>query len=172
MLSENIKAIRTEKGLSQSEVADRLHVVRQTVSKWEKGLSVPDAEMLIQLSKVLETPVSTLLDESKIESETDDLKTLAKELELINFTLAQKKAVQRKLIYGALFTLCAVLIVTLIVLAKMNSPYLNWDYSDPETAVVGVMFHGFEWVFVRTAPFVLILLLLAIFLMYRKHPTA
>ena len=61
MLNENIRAIRKVKGLSQEELALRLHVVRQTVSKWEQGLSVPDADLLIALSEALETPVSTLL---------------------------------------------------------------------------------------------------------------
>ena len=60
MLNENMKTIRKSKGLSQQELAVRLNIVRQTVSKWEQGLSVPDSDMLISLSKVLETPVSTL----------------------------------------------------------------------------------------------------------------
>ena len=64
MLSENIKTIRKSMGLSQEELAVRLHVVRQTISKWETGLSVPDAELLIALSEILETPVSTLLGET------------------------------------------------------------------------------------------------------------
>ena len=64
MLSENIKAIRKSKGLSQQELAIKLNVVRQTISKWEQGLSVPDSDMLISLSEVLETPVSTLLGET------------------------------------------------------------------------------------------------------------
>ena len=53
MLSENIKTIRKSKGLSQEELAVKVNVVRQTVSKWEKGLSVPDSEMLISLSLCL-----------------------------------------------------------------------------------------------------------------------
>ena len=61
MLNENIKAIRKSKGLSQQDLADKLNVVRQTISKWEQGLSVPDADMLISLSGAFETPVSTLL---------------------------------------------------------------------------------------------------------------
>ena len=68
MLSENIKTIRKSKGLSQEELAVKVNVVRQTVSKWEKGLSVPDSEMLISLSEALETPVSTLLGETVIEA--------------------------------------------------------------------------------------------------------
>ena len=63
MLSENIKAVRKSKGLSQAELAVRLNVVRQTISKWEQGLSVPDSDMLISISEALETPVSVLLGE-------------------------------------------------------------------------------------------------------------
>ena len=43
MLNENIRNLRKQKGLSQEELANRIHVVRQTVSKWESGLSVPDS---------------------------------------------------------------------------------------------------------------------------------
>ena len=64
MLNENIKAIRKSKGLSQQDLADKLNVVRQTISKWEQGLSVPDSDLLIVLSEALETPVSTLLGET------------------------------------------------------------------------------------------------------------
>lgn len=60
MLSQNLKTIRKSKGLSQQELAVKLNVVRQTISKWEQGLSVPDSEMLISISEVLETPVSNL----------------------------------------------------------------------------------------------------------------
>ena len=57
MLNENIKALRKSKGLSQQELATKLNVVRQTISKWEQGLSVPDSDLLIALSEALETPV-------------------------------------------------------------------------------------------------------------------
>lgn len=66
MFGENLKKLRKEKGLSQQEVALRLHVVRQTVSKWEQGLSVPDADLLVKLADVLETDVSHLLCEEAI----------------------------------------------------------------------------------------------------------
>ena len=71
MLNENIRAIRKSKGLSQQELAVKLNVVRQTVSKWETGLSVPDSDMLLVLSAVLETPVSTLLGETVAPAEPD-----------------------------------------------------------------------------------------------------
>ena len=98
MLNENIKAIRKSKGLSQQELAVKLNVVRQTVSKWEQGLSVPDSDMLISISEVLETPVSTLLGETVIETEVDTLKAIAEKLEVINLQLAQRKTTRRKII--------------------------------------------------------------------------
>lgn len=62
MLNENIKNLRKSRGMTQEELAVRLNVVRQTVSKWEKGLSVPDAEMLQKIAEVLDTSVTELLD--------------------------------------------------------------------------------------------------------------
>ena len=67
MFSENLKALRKQKGFSQEELATRLHVARQTISKWEKNLSVPDADTLICLAEILEVSVSELLGE-KIEN--------------------------------------------------------------------------------------------------------
>ena len=68
MFQDNLKALRKRKGITQEELATRLNVVRQTVSKWKKGLSVPDSELLIKLAEILEVPVSRLLG-SKIEAE-------------------------------------------------------------------------------------------------------
>ena len=156
MLNENIKAIRKSKGLSQEELAIKLNVVRQTISKWEKGLSVPDSDMLLSISEVLETPVSTLLGETVIESKVDDLKAISEKLEIINLQLAQRKTMRRKMLHWLLISVCAVIVTISAVLIALNSPYLGWDYSDPETAVVGVAFHAFEWLFVRLAPIILI----------------
>ena len=144
MLSENIRAIRKSKGLSQEELAIKLNVVRQTISKWEQGLSVPDADMLISLSEAFETPVSTLLGETVMESEVDDLKAISEKLEIVNLQLAQRKTTRRKTLHWLLISLCAVIVLIFAVLIALNSPYLGWDYSDPETAVVGVAFHAFE----------------------------
>lgn len=156
MLNENIKAIRKSKGLSQEELAVKLNVVRQTISKWEQGLSVPDADMLISISEVFETPVSTLLGETVVETRADDLKVISEKLEVINLQLAHRKATRRKAIHWLFIALCAVIVAISAVLIVFNSPYLGWDYSDPETAVVGVVFHAFEWLFVRIAPLALI----------------
>jgi len=168
MLSENIKAIRKSKGLSQEELAIKLNVVRQTISKWEKGLSVPDSDMLITVSEVLETPVSTLLGETVTEPKADDLKAICEKLEIINSQLAQRKIAKQDMVYWLLISLCAVLVIISAVLIAINSSYLGWNYSDPETAVFGAAFHIFEWLFVRFAPILLIGAILGIFLTRKK----
>lgn len=156
MINENIKAIRKSKGLSQAELAIKLNVVRQTISKWEQGLSVPDADMLLSISEALDTPVSTLLGETVVEREADDLRAISEKLEVINLQLAHGKAMRQKVIHWFFISLCAAIVVIFAVLIVFNSPYLGWDYTHPETAVAGVMFHAFEWLFVRIAPFVLV----------------
>ena len=164
MLHENIKAIRTSKGLSQQELAVKLNVVRQTISKWEQGLSVPDADLLIALSDALETPVSTLLSETVVETETDGLKAISEKLEVINLQLAQRKTTRRKLLHWVLIGWCVLIAVLFVLLFFLKSPYLGWDYTDPETAVLGVAFHSLEWLFVRVAPLVLLGGIVGIFL--------
>jgi len=168
MLNENIKAIRKSKGLSQEELAVKLNVVRQTISKWEKGLSVPDSDMLLSLSEALDTPVSTLLGETVIETKADDLKAISEKLEIINLQLAQRKMMRRKMSHWLLISVCAVIVTICAVLLALPSPYLGWDYSDPETAVAGAAFHAFEWLFVRLAPIVLIGAVAGIFLTRKK----
>ncbi len=169
MLNENIKAIRKSKGLSQQELAVKLNIVRQTVSKWEQGLSVPDSDMLISLSEALETPVSTLLGETVIETEIDTLKAISEKLEVINLQLARRKTMRRKIIHCSLISLCAIIVVVSAILFSLESSYLGWDYSKPETAVLGVAFHSFEWLFVRLAPIILVGAIIAIFLTWKKE---
>lgn len=168
MLSENIKTARKSKGLSQEELAVKLNVVRQTISKWEQGLSVPDSGMLIALSDALATPVSALLGEFAVRAEADDLKAIAEKLEIINLQLARQKAARRKTLRWLLIALCAVTVIIAAALVLLNSPYLGWNYSDPETAVAGAAFHAFEWLFVRLAPIILISTVIGIVLTRNK----
>lgn len=168
MLSENMKAIRKSKGLSQQELAVKLNVVRQTVSKWEQGLSVPDSDLLISISEALETPVSTLLGETVVETEVDSLKAISEKLEVINLQLAQKKITRRKKIHWLLISLCAIITMLFTALVILNSPYLGWDYSAPETMVLGVAFHSLEWLFVRVAPILFVIAIIGIFLTRKK----
>ncbi len=168
MLSENIKAIRKSKGLSQEELAVKLNVVRQTVSKWEQGLSVPDADMLISVSEVFETPVSTLLGETAAETRADDLRAISEKLEVINLQLARRKAAGQKALHWLFISLCALISAVFSVLILLNSSYLGWDYSSPEAAAAGVMLHAFEWLFVRTAPFAMIGAIIGVCLTRRR----
>ena len=97
MLKENIKKIRKAKGLSQEELAVKLNVVRQTISKWEKGLSVPDSEMLIRIAEELDTTVGVLLGETVEPIEKTELQVLAAKLELLNEQFAKRSETRRKI---------------------------------------------------------------------------
>ncbi len=97
MLNTNLKALRRAKGLSQEELADQLHIVRQTVSKWEKGWSVPDAAMLIALAEALDTTFSDLLgDDVPTEEERITLREVADSLAALNARLAEQQEKRRK----------------------------------------------------------------------------
>ena len=131
-------------------------------------MSVPDSDMLISISEALETPVSTLLGETVTVPKADDLKAISEKLEIINLQLARRKAERQKLLHWLLISLCAVLVTIYAALIVLNSPYLGWDYSAPETAVVGVAFHALEWLFVRVAPIIRIGAMAGIFLTQKK----
>ena len=169
MLNENIKRIRKSKGLSQEELAIKLNVVRQTVSKWENGLSVPDSSMLIMLADELDTTVSELLGEPIAEPTTDDLMILSKKLEVINLQLAKRSITKVRTIRWILISLCAVTMIIFITLASMNSSYLIWNYNDPELAVAGTIMHGFEFLFVRLAPIAFLASVVGIVVTYKKR---
>ena len=116
MLNENIKAVRKAKGLSQEELAIKLNVVWQTVSKWEQGLSFPDSDMLVSLSEALETPVSALLEENVSERKTDELKAICEKLEVINLQLVQRKTTKIAAFHCLFIALCAETVLVSAVL--------------------------------------------------------
>lgn len=118
MFSENLKTLRKQRGFSQEELATRLHVVRQTISKWEKNLSVPDADTLIRLAEILEVPVSELLGE-KIENDkiTNDV---AEQLSRINEQLAIKNRRARR-IWKIIAIVIAVFILANIIIILLNA---------------------------------------------------
>lgn len=156
MLNENIQALRKSKGLSQEELALKLNVVRQTVSKWERGLSVPDAEMLVALGETLDVPVSALLGETVAAAEPGGLQALSEKLEVLNDQFARARESKRRALHVLCIATGAATALVLLVLGAIGGSYLEWDFSNPEYAVAGTMLHGFEWVFARIAPVVLL----------------
>lgn len=171
MLNENIRTLRKAKGLSQEALAIKLSVVRQTVSKWEKGLSVPDSSMLITLADELDTSVSILLGETVSEEDwsEDNLKNISEKLEVINLQFAKRNKRKIKTIRYLLIFLCIIIVAVFIALIAMNSEYLSWDFNNSESAIAGTLLHGFEFLFVRFAPFVFIVSVIGIVLTYRKQ---
>lgn len=123
MFSENLKALRKQKGFSQEELATRLHVARQTISKWEKNLSVPDADTLIRLAEVLEVSVSELLGE-KIENEnvTSDV---AAQLSRINEQLAIKNRRSRRIWKIIAVILAVIVLVNIFIAIFFSVPNLD-----------------------------------------------
>lgn len=115
MLSENIKNLRKEKGMSQEELALKLNVVRQTVSKWEQNLSVPDSEMLVKIAEVFEVPVSRLLGETVEESDTKtELERISQKLENLNSLVAERNMRSRR-IWLTVIAVCSIIIAIVLL---------------------------------------------------------
>ncbi len=128
MLSDNIKSLRKSKGYSQEELAARLHVVRQTVSKWEKNLSVPDSGMLIKLAEVFEVSVSDLLG-SNCQIGSEETSKIAVHLERINEQLAIRNRRTKtiiKVIVGVMVGVIAVNMMLIILGSAVYSYSNTW----------------------------------------------
>lgn len=123
MFGENLKTLRKQKGFSQEELAVRLHVVRQTVSKWEKNLSVPDADTLIRLAEILEVSVSELLG-AKIENE-NAASDVAEQLSRINEQLAIKNRRSRRIWKIVAIILAAIVLINIFIAVFFSVPTLN-----------------------------------------------
>lgn len=123
MLGENIRILRKRKGYSQETLAQQLHVVRQTVSKWEKGLSVPDAQMLSRLAELLEVSVSDLLGSKVADAEEEkepDLQAIAQQLAILNEQLAASSARKKRRIKGLLLGIVAVFLLVVLILSVLT----------------------------------------------------
>lgn len=131
MFSENLKSLRKQKGLSQEELAERLHVVRQTVSKWEKGLSVPDAHLLIRIAEIFEISVSVLLGGTMEPSE--DKNIIAEKLEQLNALLAERNSRSRR-IWKTVKIILISIAATIILLMIWNISAYQSLLTDPGIA--------------------------------------
>ena len=131
MFQDNLKALRKKKGITQEELAARLNVVRQTVSKWEKGLSVPDADVLCKIADALDTDVSTLLGEEIVE-ETDK-SAVAQQLAKISEQLAMKNQRSKKIwkvVCIILFVILVFYILAIVVFSVIASENIVDNYSE------------------------------------------
>ena len=139
MLSENIKALRKEKGLSQEELAVKLNVVRQTVSKWEQNLSVPDSEMLIKIAEVFDVSVSSLLGETIEKDNTkSELAEISQKLENLNAMMAERNARSRRLLLIAVAVPLILIGLLMIVFASIIFAKLTfWVNHSNSVGIIG-----------------------------------
>lgn len=138
MLNDNIKNLRKAKGLSQDELAIKLNVVRQTISKWEKGLSVPDSEMLMTIAKELGTTVNALLGETIEPDVCSELKIIANKLEVINEHMVKQNESRRKA-WRIVFTITAIFSAAVLIIVLLGFIYFVSLTSDltASTSVIG-----------------------------------
>ena len=123
MFGENLKAMRKAKGYTQEELAIKINVVRQTVSKWEKGLSVPDADVLSQIAEVLDTKVSVLLG-GTITEETDK-DAVAEQLAKISEQLAIKNRRSKAIWKTIGMIVLAIMLLNILAVTLFRANTLN-----------------------------------------------
>ncbi len=132
MLNENIKNFRKNKGLTQEEMAIRLNVVRQTVSKWEKGYSVPDAEMLQKIAELFDTDVSKLLGSPV--AENTDVDAVAEQLARINEQLTIRNRRSRRIWKIIGITAIVIVVINLLLIILSATAFVNYTV-EAETKV-------------------------------------
>lgn len=141
MLSDNIKSLRKNKGYTQEELAARINVVRQTVSKWEKGLSVPDAEALQRLADVLEVDIKELLGSPMVSEQKND--EVVEQLARINEQLVIKNRRAHR-IWKTIGIIFAVFVGINILLAILGAVLFSANFSSSETVEMKVEEHVVE----------------------------
>ena len=133
MFSENLKAMRKSKGYTQEELAIKLNVTRQTISKWEKGLSVPDVDFLFKIADVLETNVGTLLGGAIMDEVNKD--TVAEQLAKISEQLAIKNRRSKRIWKIVGIVLLTILALNLLLAIFGMSAYTSFS-TDGKTTVI------------------------------------
>jgi putative transcriptional regulator len=134
MFGDTVKTLRKQRGFSQEELASRLHVVRQTVSRWEKNLSVPDAETLTRLAEVLEVPVAQLLGSPSSEtSPTEGTEAVVEQLVRINEQLVIRNRRSRRIWQVVAILLGAFALLTVL---KISAGVLFTADTHSDTVIV------------------------------------
>ena len=136
MLKDNLKALRKSKGLTQEEFASRLHVVRQTVSKWESGQSAPDAETLLRIGEIMDVPVSDLLGETLPSAEPDAAAVLAEKLSVVTEQLS-REAERKRRFRRAVSVAALVLVLAFALWAALTLFSLHGLAPVPESQIIG-----------------------------------
>lgn len=131
MLGDNIKALRKQKGISQEELASRIHVVRQTISKWEKNLSVPDAAMVQKIAEELDITVNELLG-GEIKQDEDRDK-IVEQLVRINEQLVIRNRRSRRIIKTIIIIIAVIALLWLGILFAGVAVYSVEKSSDTVT---------------------------------------
>lgn len=133
MFAENLKALRRARGLSQEELAGRLHVTRQTISKWENALSVPDAELLLRLAEELEVPVSRLLGGPVETEEAPD--QVAARLAELNRLLAERNRRSRRIWRAVAGVLIGLAALTVLLMALSAAAFRSMTTDAEQTTI-------------------------------------
>ena len=132
MFAENLKKLRKDKGYTQEILAEKLNVVRQTVSKWEKGLSLPDVDMLSKIANVLETDVNILLDG---QITTTDQSEIVKQLAKINEQLTIKNRRYKKIMKTIAIILLIIVIFGILLVILNIGTFISISNSETTTTV-------------------------------------
>lgn len=125
--------------------------------------------MLVSMSEVLDVSMGALLGETVSEPEADNLSAIAEKLQVVDLQFARGRKLWRRLVRGTLLALAIATALVFACLILLGSPYSHWDFSDPELAVAGTLYHGFEWAFVRIAPIVLVAAIAGLFLLRKRE---
>ncbi len=139
ILADKILSLRKKNGWSQEELAEKMNVSRQSISKWESTGSIPDINKILELAKIFGVSTDYLLKDDLEEvdySDTNDSDNSRRvSLTQANEFIEIKKAVGKKIGLGV--SLCILSPVLLIMLAGISEEK-PWNYNISEGAAGGI----------------------------------
>lgn len=135
-------------------------MLNENIRNLRKSKGLSQEELAIRLNVVRQT-ISSL--------DKENMKSISEKLEVINLQLAKRSSMRIHTVRYLLISLCAIITIIFIAFAAMNGEYLTWDFNDPELAIVGTLLHGFEFLFIRLAPFLLTGSIIGIVFTYKKR---
>ena len=143
MLGEKIYSLRKQNGMTQEQLAERLAITRQTISKWELGESEPDVASLVQISEIFQVTTDHLLKDAPAAPSAADAPPVV-------FSAIQRERAPgkiAKLLIGSLFTLFGFLgfltIWALSIIRPAQHGFLHWDGT--ETVYIGLQGFLHRW---------------------------